>query len=85
MLPLLPVDSRACFYITEGISHGFYRLAGWFGQRCAFHHHDGRADRARGGCSMRAASALASAFLGGACLAALGYWAAALFVALGAG
>jgi hypothetical protein len=34
---------------------------------------------------MRAASALASAFLGGACLAALGYWAAALFVALGVG
>jgi hypothetical protein len=85
MLRLPLVDSRARFYITEGISHGFYRLAGWFGQRCAFHHHDGRADRARGGCSMRAASALASAFLGGACLAALGYWAAALFVALGVG
>jgi hypothetical protein len=34
---------------------------------------------------MRAASALASAFLGGACLVAAGYWVAALFVALGAG
>ena len=85
MLPLLPVDSRVCFYITEGISHGFYRLAGRIGQRCAFHHHDGRADRARGRCSMRAASALTSAFLGGVCLAALGYWMAALFVALGVG
>jgi hypothetical protein len=34
---------------------------------------------------MRAASALTSAFLGGVCLAALGYWMAALFVALGVG
>ena len=34
---------------------------------------------------MRAAGALTSAFLGGVCLAALGYWMAALFVALGVG
>jgi len=85
MLPLLPGDLRACFYITEGISHAVCWLAGWFGQRCAFHHHDGRADRARGRCGMRAAGSLVSAFLGGVCLVATGYWVAALFVALGAG
>jgi len=34
---------------------------------------------------MKTAGSLVSAFLGGACLVATGYWVAALFVALGVG